>query len=131
MSPYKCPKCRKVCFRDRYCKSCNQVHWRDNFGNWTSGDINIDELIRESQLDATSEREILEWIDYSNLENVKLVARGQFAKVYKATWKEGHTNGDFDLKKSKWNRRGKTEVAVKILLKATHSEFLDEVNKHI
>src|SRR5579883_2083997 len=71
---------------ERYCKPCNSVHWRDNFQNWTSGDINIDQLIQEAQLNARWSDELLEWIEYSNLKNIKHLAEGGFASVYKAIW---------------------------------------------
>src|SRR5579859_689865 len=67
-----------------YCKPCNSGHWRDNFPNWTSGDDNIDKLIQESQLGATYEWDLLEWIEYSNFKNIEHVAEGGFANVYKA-----------------------------------------------
>jgi len=65
-----CPECGKEI--NRYCKPCNSEHFRDSFAQWTSGDSNIDELIQNSQLNAVGAHQIIEWIEYSNLENIEL-----------------------------------------------------------
>src|ERR1051325_6483876 len=72
-----------------YCKPCGSAYFRDNFAHWTSGDSNIDELIQNSQLHANNESQFIEWVEYTNLENVKFIAHGGFGTVYKAIWKDG------------------------------------------
>ena len=119
------------CHISSYCKPCHSAHFRDNFAHWTSGDSNIDELIQNSQLNANLWHELIEWIEYTNLENVEFVAHGGFGSVYKAVWKDGpihdstRNDNKFELK-----RYSNTEVAVKKFRNATHvsSEFLNEVN---
>ena len=114
-----------------YCEPCYSTYFRDNFAHWTSGDSNIDELIQNSQLNANGRRQIIEWIEYTNLENVEFVAHGGFGSVYKAVWKDGpiwhstRNNNKFELQ-----RYRNKEVAVKKFRNATHvsSEFLNEVN---
>ena len=117
-----------------YCKPCGSAYFHDNFAHWTSGDSNIDELIKNSQLHANRDRELIEWIEYTNLENVEFVVRGGFGNVYKAVWKDGpitifgrknRSNNEFELK-----RDSNTEVAVKKFRNATHVslEFLNEVD---
>ena len=113
-----------------YCKPCGSAYFRDSFAHWTSGGSNIDELIQNSQLNANYSFELIEWIEYTNLENVEFVAHGGFGSVYKAVWKDGpidetRNNNKFELKRS-----SNTEVAVKKFRNATHvsSEFLNEVN---
>ena len=69
-----------------YCKPCYSAHFRDNFVHWTSGDSNIDEVIQNSQINANYVGELIEWIDFTNLENVEFVAHGGFGNVYKAVW---------------------------------------------
>jgi len=136
MSNYKCPKCKQdySYYDGFYCKPCNSNHFRDNFPNWTSGDDNIDKLIRESQLSANSELELLEWIDYSNFKDIQHIAEGGFASVYKAIWKDGpitYKYNKWDMETSKWIREGETKVAIKKCRNGTSvsSEFLNEVNK--
>src|SRR5579883_1215785 len=122
MSNNKCPECNSELYYPFYCKPCNSNHFRDNFPNWTSGDDNIDKLIQESQLNATWNRDFLEWIDYSNFKNIEHLAEGGFASVYNAIWKDGPIGKYdedkqrwyyWDMETSKWNRQGKTKVAIK------------------
>ena len=134
MVEYKCQECGKNTYSNRgyYCKPCNSGHFRDNFAHWTSDDSNLDELIQNSQLNADDSDELIEWIEYSNLENIELVAHGGFGSVYKAIWKDGLIvyGNSWNLNKSEWQREGNTEVAVKKFRNATNvsSEFLNEVN---
>src|SRR5579883_2049226 len=140
MSNNKCPECNSELYYPFYCKPCNSNHFRDNFPNWTSGDDNIDKLIRESQLSADSEYKLLEWIDYSNFKDIQHIAEGGFASVYKAIWKDGLITNKWDknnkkywwdMQTSKWIREGETKVAIKKCRNGTSvsSEILNEVNK--
>jgi hypothetical protein len=127
-----CPECGKEVYN--YCKPCNSAHFRDDFAQWTSGDSNIDELIQNSQLNANWMSGLIEWIEYSNLENIELIAYGGFGSVFKAIWKDGSIvkYGPFwGVSKSEWKRHDKKEVAVKKFRNVTHisSEFLNEVTE--
>ena len=116
-----------------YCKPCHSAYFRDNFAHWASGDSRIDELIQNSQLNADYGSELIEWIEYTNLENIEFVAHGGFGSVYKAVWKDGPINiyvqktqndNKFELR-----RNSNKKVAVKKFRNATQvsSEFLNEV----
>jgi serine/threonine protein kinase len=116
-----------------YCKPCNSVHFRVNFAHWTSGDSKLDKLIQNSQLNADNSWELIEWIEYSNLEIINDVGQGGFGNVYKAVWKDGPIDRykqAWNVYKSEFQRRNKMEVALKKLKNATFisSEFLNEVN---
>ena len=113
-----------------FCKPCHSAYFRDNFAHWTSGDSNIDELIQNSQLNANYDLELIEWIEYTNLENVEFVAHGGFGSVYKAVWKDGPIDETRNHNKFELKRSSNTEVAVKKFLNTTHvsSEFLNEVS---
>ncbi|CAB4433465.1 unnamed protein product [Rhizophagus irregularis] len=126
---YKCQECgRNDDFG--YCKPCNSVHFRNNFVHWTSGDSNLDKVIQNSQLNARTRLDIIEWIEYSNLKNIELIAHGGFGSVYKAIWKDGPivSGQAWDLNKSEWKRKNKKEVAVKKFQNVTivSSDFLNE-----
>ncbi|EXX66726.1 uncharacterized protein OCT59_006835 [Rhizophagus irregularis] len=126
---YICQECyQEISDYSDYCKTCNLVHFRNNFAHWTSGDLNLDKLIQNSQLNANSPIKLIEWIEYSNLENIELIAHGGFGSVYKAIWKDGPIM-DLDFNKSKWRRENKKEVAVKKFQNVTNvsSAFLNEV----
>jgi hypothetical protein len=101
---YRCQKCGQIYGKD-YCKSCNSVRFRDNFAHWTSGDSNLDEMIQNSQQNADRSYKLIEWIEYSNLENIELIAHGGFGDVYKAIWKDGpliNYKQPWNFNKSKW-----------------------------
>ena|SRR5581483_4240179 len=131
MSEYSCQNDH----RKYYCKSCHSAYFRDNFAYWTSGDSRIDELIQNSQLNATGTQYLIEWIEYTNLENIEFIAHGGFGSVYKAVWKDGRITtrlGDRKfISKFKLQRNNNTEVAVKKFRNGIQvsSEFLNEVNR--
>ena len=115
-----------------YCKPCYSAYFRENFEHWTSGDSRIDELIQSSQLNAVNGQDLIEWIEYTNLENIEFIAHGGFGSVYKAVWKDG----PIDTEKAQNNkfelyRLSNTEVAVKKFRNVTQvsSVFLHEVNR--
>jgi hypothetical protein len=63
---------------------------RENFINWTSGNIKIDNLIQEVQLKISNPRDIIfEWIPYNHFSNIEELDKGGFATIYLATWKDG------------------------------------------
>jgi hypothetical protein len=108
----KCEKCNCI---------CNTMVYQQNFWNWTSDNIDIDEFIQSTQLSAHDNvKEALEWIPYNKLNNINYIAEGkllvhsiddqtnellvsydrymkyaEFTKIYKANWVDGYID--------KWN----------------------------
>ena len=115
-------------FNNRWCKSCNAKHFQENFKNWTSGNSDVDKLIQESQLNAKTLYEKLEWIEYDRFENIEYVAKGGFGTIYKAIWILSR-----NCETDQWNRNednvNYNEVALKCLnnSKDITLEFLKEV----
>jgi hypothetical protein len=75
-----CKKCNRV---------CNAIHFQQKFGNWTSGDDDIDKFIQDSQLSVHNNDEIskaLEWIPYDGFYDIKYITK---AEMYKANWIDG------------------------------------------
>ena len=110
-----CLKCRLINSYN-FCEYCNSARFRNKFVHWTSGDSNMDKLIQKSQLNANSSLELIEWIEYSNLKNIELIAHGGFGSVYKAIWEDGPISSNkraWNFNKSKWQRESKKKVAVK------------------
>ena len=95
MDTYQCPECNKD-YNSIYCQPCNSGHFRDDFKNWTSDDEHIDKLIQESQLNASSQGDFIQWIEYSNFVNIEHIADGGFGKVYKSIWRDGRINSEED-----------------------------------
>ncbi|RIA82569.1 kinase-like domain-containing protein [Glomus cerebriforme] len=134
----KCPECGQEPYTPdiQYCRPCSSEHFRDNFAHWTSGDSNIDKLIQNSQLDALFDEDFIEWIEYSNLENIEFVANGGFGSVYKAIWKDGPIIDNiypWNIDKSEWIRDNRKEVVIKKFLNATSVslEFLSEIENNM
>ena len=80
-----CPECNKP---NTYVSQCNQCNAK-RFPNCTSGNNYIDNFIQEAQLNAMEPWEVLEWIPYNRLTNIKYLAKGGFSTVYKARWLDG------------------------------------------
>src|SRR5947209_16863727 len=82
-----CPECNEP-FIDynHWCNQCNAKRFQQEFPNWTSGNNYIDNFIQETQLNAKSLFEVLEWIPYNRLTNIKYLAKGGFSTVYNARW---------------------------------------------
>jgi hypothetical protein len=98
-----CPECNQQNVDNNWCKECNSKRFQQNFGNWTSGNEHIDNFIRDSQLKPRNKNEILEWIPYTKLRNIKKIARGGFGEVYKGVWLDGLIS-HWDYEKQDWER---------------------------
>jgi len=95
-----CPECNQPNTDKNWCKECYSKKFQQNFSNWTSGNESIDKFIQESQLNARHFLELLEWIPYNRLRNIKFLAQGGFSTVYKAIWLDGAiTNWDYEKQK--------------------------------
>jgi hypothetical protein len=84
-----CPECNRPNTFKNWCKECNSKKFKQNFDNWTSGNKQIDKFIQESQLNARIWSELLEWVPYDRLRNIKYLAQGGFSTIYRAIWLDG------------------------------------------
>ncbi|CAG8591572.1 5742_t:CDS:2 [Paraglomus brasilianum] len=113
---YRCSKC-KADMNTRYylCKRCFQEIADNASTTWTSEKPNIDEFILNSQRDADQVHQFIEWIPFDSFTNIEFVAEGGFAKVYKASWKQGcwECLTEDDTSTRYFKRRGSMEVALK------------------
>src|SRR5438034_9133701 len=96
-----CSECNQPNTEENWCKECYSKKFRQNFGNWTSGNENIDKFIQESQLNARNRFELLEWIPYNRLRNIKFLAQGGFSTIYKALRLDGWIE-KWDYEKQDW-----------------------------
>src|SRR5438045_9729828 len=81
-----CTNCSQPQTDDEWCRVCSSMHFKQSFDKWKSGNIQIDMFIQESQKKARNYKEVIEWIPYDRLRNVKYLAKGGFSIVYKAIW---------------------------------------------
>src|SRR6185295_13678464 len=68
-----------------FCQRCQTEFFRSNFTNWSSGNADIDEIIRTSQLDAKKPEVVVEWIPFSEFGLMKKIDQGGSSSIYKAT----------------------------------------------
>ena len=127
-----CPECNNrytyVSLLHKWCNQCNAKRFQQDFPNWTSGNIYIDNFIQETQLNAKFPYHALEWIPYNRLTNIKYLAKGGFSTVYKARRLDGYIN-KWDYDKKQWDRWSNYKVVIKSLNNSSNinEEFLNEV----
>ncbi|CAG8514156.1 9621_t:CDS:2 [Funneliformis mosseae] len=123
-----CQECHQSRSAYDWCKPCNSKHFQSDFGNWTSGNKNIDQLIQRIQLNSSSSQEIIEWIPENRLKIQEHVGKGRFGTVYKAIWKDGCISY-WNYKEKCWERcEENCVVAVKVLNKSKRIK-LDLLNQ--
>ncbi|RHZ45133.1 hypothetical protein Glove_689g26 [Diversispora epigaea] len=123
----KCKKCQKINTGKQWCNTCNSEKFQCEFNNWTSGDIEIDKYIQQTQLNATKYEEVIEWIPFDKFNNIEYHAKGGFGKVFKATWSDGHIIS-WNSEKKIWKRSPHIDVCLKSLNTST-SLGLDRIHK--
>jgi hypothetical protein len=128
----KCYDCNTAKTDYCWCEKCDNPKLIKEFKNWTSGDDDIDEFIRDTQRHAKSYTSYLEWIPFEDFEDVKFLASGGFGIVYKAMWKTGERIDDAldeHITPYKRERSEKVPVALKRLnnSQSVSKDFLDEV----
>src|SRR4051812_14484251 len=123
-----CENCQLECLAILYCEHCVRNYLKAKFSNWTSGNSNIDDLIRECQMKTFSPDMIFEWIPYSNLQNVKYLTKGGFSEIYTADWISGYYQR-WDSKEQQLKRCGIYKVILKRLedVESANRSWFEEV----
>ncbi len=98
-----CSDCNEPNTWFNWCQNCNSKRFQQDFNKWTSGNEFIDKFIQDAQLKARNYREVIEWIPYNRLRNIKYLAQGGFSIVYKAIWLDGFIES-WDSGKQQWLR---------------------------
>jgi len=115
-APYgECSKCHRPYTHRNWCPSCQKLIFCSEFTKWTSGNKLIDDLIKETQLNAQDKTEYIEWIPYKQLTDVNYLTTGSFAKIYTAIWKGG-LRQLWDEKTQQFVRHGDRKVVLKEVL---------------
>ncbi|RIB04266.1 hypothetical protein C2G38_695917 [Gigaspora rosea] len=121
-----CEYCKRYNTNPVWCQICDPPKVDQKL----SGNKNLDNCIKEFQLKATAFENIIEWIPYNRLSNIKEINRGGFGIVYSSTWLDGKrtVEGDDSLGYVR-HRKKPCEVALKTLSGSQiNSEFLNEVS---
>ena len=101
---------------------------QQNFDKWTSGNDLINEFIQETQLNAKNYKQILEWIPFNKLKNIKYLDKGGFSTIYEAIWLDGPIK-KWNYNEKKLIRQNDQMVVIKSLNESSNlsNEFLNEV----
>ncbi|POG71863.1 hypothetical protein GLOIN_2v1840896, partial [Rhizophagus irregularis DAOM 181602=DAOM 197198] len=133
-----CENCNQKCLATLYCEYCVQNYLKTNFSNWTSGNNNIDNLIKSCQMETFMPNTVIEWIPYNNLENIKYLTKGGFSKIYTAHWIGGNYE-EWDSKTQqleRMKRYGLKNLAGRVILKELENvenasqSWFEEVKSH-
>ncbi|PKC14759.1 kinase-like protein [Rhizophagus irregularis] len=127
-----CENCQKECLAISYCEYCIRNYLKENFSNWTSENVGIDDLIRKCQMESYVPNRIIEWIPYNSLQNTKYLTEGGYSKIYTADWIDGEYF-QWNNQERKLKRFGKQEVILKRLEngESTNRNWFDEVKSHL
>src|SRR6266487_3127034 len=98
-----CEECNQENTDYGWCKACNAKHFQQNFEKWTSGNVDIDKFIQDTQLSTNHYRKVLEWITYDRFYDIEYIAKGGFGKVYRAKRIDGFI-WYWSIKNQNWKR---------------------------
>src|ERR1043166_5091700 len=123
-----CENCSQECLATLYCELCVRNYLKENFSNWSSGNDNIDNLIKKCQIETLNPDSVIEWIPYDNLQNIKYLTEGGCSKIYTAKWING-CYFEWDSKGRQLKRTGTGYVVLKRLENVgnTSKGWLEEV----
>nr|CAG8479567.1 4953_t:CDS:2 [Entrophospora candida] len=134
-----CPECNNslpLIQIDGWCKDCEKFNFQKAFSKWTSGNENIDNFIKETQLKSTRPIDYLEWIPYERFKDIKFIDKSNndinngYGNVATAIWLDG-PRWSWNEEILKWQRTGETIVALKIMEKTKNinSDYFNEAEK--
>jgi hypothetical protein len=88
------------------CKTCNNIcntnHFQKSFKNWSSGNIDIDKFIQDTQISSHKDvKKALEWIPNDRLNNIACITQN----TYIANWADGNIIS-WNNKNEHWERVG-------------------------
>ncbi|EXX53418.1 Mkk1p [Rhizophagus irregularis DAOM 197198w] len=127
-----CENCKQECLATLYCEYCVRNYLKEDFSNWTSGNNDIDNLIQKCQMESLMPSKIVEWIPYSNLENIKYLTKGGFSEIYTADWINGHYE-EWDSEKKQLTRLRNRGTVLKKLenVESANQSWIEEAKSHL
>ncbi|PKY24792.1 kinase-like protein [Rhizophagus irregularis] len=127
-----CENCNQECLATTYCEICVQNYLKENFSNWTSGNVIIDNLIQECQMKAIAPDLIPEWIPYDSFKNIKYLTKGGFSEIYTAIWINGRFI-EWNSERQQLKRLGRQIVILKRLenVEYANQSWFEEAKSHL
>lgn len=77
-----CKSCKRFNTGENLCHSCDPRIAK----KWKSKNKEIDDFIKESQLNAKHYDDVIEWINFDQLRGIEEIGKGGFSTVYSANW---------------------------------------------
>ncbi|CAG8775933.1 25377_t:CDS:1, partial [Gigaspora rosea] len=111
----KCEYCNNQVIAITYCESCIRDYLKRNFSEWTTGNVKIDKLIQECQINSVSPSDVFEWIPFENFKNLEFKEQSIFSSIYVATWNDGPFT-EWDAKKQVLKRNSEKIYVLKSLM---------------
>jgi hypothetical protein len=121
-----CENCNQECLATLHCEYCVRNYLKVNFSNWTSGNDDIDSLIQKCQLETLMPNNVVEWIPYNNLQNIKYLTKGGCSEIYTADWIYGRYE-EWDSKNQQLRRIVESGIQYVVLKKL---ENVENANQH-
>ena len=123
-----CENCNQECLATLYCELCVRNYLIANFSNWSSGNDDIDNLIQDCQMKTPTLENVIEWIPYNKLQNIKYLTEGGCSEIYTANWIDGGYD-EWDSKERQLKRFGEQSVVLKRLQNVENASksWLEEV----
>ncbi|PKY40597.1 kinase-like protein [Rhizophagus irregularis] len=127
-----CESCKQECLATFYCEYCVRNHLKVKFSNWTSGNNDIDILIKKCQMETLIPYKIIEWIPYEKLRNIKFLTKGGCSEIYTADWIDGEYD-EWVSNKLQLKRHGRHTVILKNLgdVKSENRRWFEEAKSHL
>ncbi|EXX73028.1 Kic1p [Rhizophagus irregularis DAOM 197198w] len=127
-----CENCEQECLATLYCEHCVRNYLEINSLDWTSGNDDIDDLIKKCQSETFHPSMIVEWIPYNNLQKIEYLTKGGFSEIYLAEWIDGQYN-EWDIKENQLKRIGTHKVILKKLenIISANRTWFDEAKSHL
>ncbi|CAB4476692.1 unnamed protein product [Rhizophagus irregularis] len=104
-----CVKCQILSNFFYWCKSCKLNHFQLNYGEFPSGNDEIDNILKDHYYDSISPKELIEWIPFNEFREIVLTADNK--EIYNALWSKGCIY-DWDEDKLSWIREVKKVTLV-------------------
>ncbi|CAG8594554.1 10008_t:CDS:2 [Dentiscutata erythropus] len=107
-----CPECDQCLITSHWCQSCQSQQFRENFDNWTSGFEEIDNFIKETQINSKDCTDYLEFFPFNSFIGINKYDNSGFGTVYSANWREGPKDAWSEAENKYVARRGLIKVAL-------------------
>ena len=98
-----CPECDEVRTGENWCQPCNATHFQQTFSTWTSGNVEIDYFIQNTQIYANEWRQALEWYPWEMLQDIEKIIKGFYSTVFRAKRRIRRIES-FDKQSKSWCR---------------------------